>query len=123
MNPKNFITVTEARKRIFDLLGDVQTPGEQYVITEKGKPKAVLLSFDEYDSLMETLEVMQEFPDLKKDIQEAEREYKSGEYLNYTTLEELLSREGYVFADKGKKTYDIQGKVQTKRGKRTGKNK
>jgi len=91
-------------------------------LTEKGRPKVVIMSAEEFESWRETIEVMREFPDLDKDIKEAERAFKSGEYKNWTTLEQLLAKEGFLLADKSSKKYGIPNKYQAKRGKRTKKN-
>ncbi|MEK7103068.1 MAG: type II toxin-antitoxin system Phd/YefM family antitoxin, partial [Patescibacteria group bacterium] len=94
MNHKTTLSISEARKKIFEIAEDVQKPGVYYTFTEKGRPKAVLMSAEEFESLIETLEVVQMFPDLKKDIEETEQAFKSGEYKNWITLEELLVKEG-----------------------------
>lgn len=118
MNPKTTISISEARKRIFEIAEEVQKPDTYYVLTENGKPKVVVLSADEFESLMETLEVWETFPNLKKDIAEVERDIATGAYTRYTTLEEILAKEGYVVADK-KKKYGISTQNKTKRTKRT----
>ncbi len=56
----NFLTLTKARENIFQLVKELEAPGRYFVLTEKGKPKAVLVSWEEFESLMETLEVTSE---------------------------------------------------------------
>lgn len=119
MNSKNTISITEARKRIFDIAEEVQKPGVYFTLTEKGRAKAVVMSAEEYESWIETMEVMRMFPDLSKDIEEAERDIKKG---NYITLDELLAKDGYVLADKGGKKYGIPNKNSKKSSKRSRKN-
>ena len=80
------------------------------------------MSAEEFESWVETLEVMQEFPDLKKDIEEAERAFKSGEYKSWTTLEDLLAREGLLIADKSRKKYGVSSKNKAKCRQRIKKN-
>jgi prevent-host-death family protein len=116
MNPKTTISISEARKRIFDIAEEVQKPNNHYTFTEKGRPKVVLMSAEEFDSWRETMEVMREFPDLDKDIKEARKDYKSG---NYITLDELLKKEGYILADKGNKKYGVQNSITKKSSKRS----
>ena len=118
MNTKTTLPITEARKRIFDIAEQVQKPGVIYTFTEKGKPKAVMMSAEEYESWAETLEVMQDFPDLKKDIEETDRAIKSGEYKKWPTLDGLLAKEGYVLKDKAGRKY-ASIKTQAKGGKRS----
>lgn len=119
MNTKTTIPITEARKNIFAIAAEVQKPGVHYVLTEKGRPKAVLMSAEEFESWQETLEVMEQFPNLKKDIEEADRDIKSGAYKNYPTLEEVMAERGFVVADKAKKKYGVDNKISKKSKKRT----
>lgn len=100
MNTKATISITEARKKIFDIAEEVQVPGSYFVLTEKGCPKAVVLSAGEFESLLETLDTLDYFPGLEKDIARGEREIKQGDVY---PLEEVLREEGYVLADKPQK--------------------
>lgn len=40
------------------LLDQIQGEGHEVVVTRYGKPAAILLDYDEYESLRETLEIM-----------------------------------------------------------------
>ena len=119
MDQTTTISITEARKRLFQIAKEVQIPGRSYTLTEKGKPKVIIISFEEYDSLKETIEVLTEFPDLKKDMEETEKAIKTGEYKNWTTLEDLLGREGFIFHDKSSNKYEVSSSAKTKGRKRT----
>ncbi|MBI4050370.1 MAG: type II toxin-antitoxin system Phd/YefM family antitoxin [Candidatus Doudnabacteria bacterium] len=119
MDTRTTLPISEARKRIFDIAKEVQKPNIHYVITEKGRPKAVIISAEEFESWVETLEVMRDFPDLKKDIEGAEREYKKGEYI---TLEEILAREGYGLIKGGKNKHALSSRRTKKGTKRTRQN-
>ena len=120
MDAKTTLSISEARRRIFEIAEDVQKPNTHFTLTENGRPKAVIISAEEFESLLETIEVLGEFPDLSKDMAEAERDLASGAYKNYPTLEEILAKEGYVFADKTDKKYDISRPPKTKSAKRAG---
>ena len=100
MDTKTTLPISEARKNIFKIAEKVQKPAVYYTLTEKGRPKAVVVSADEFESWQETLEVMRIFPKLEKDIEKAEREYKKGKSL---TLEDVLSKEGFILSGKSKK--------------------
>ena len=100
MNTKTTLPISEARKKIFEIAEKVQKPSTHYILTEKGRPKVAFMSAEEFESWQETLEAIRDFPDLEKDIKKAEKEYKRGDY---STLESVLSKEGFVLADKAKK--------------------
>lgn len=99
MNIQTCITISDARRRIFQISEEIQTPGNFYTLTEKGRPKAVLMSAEDFQSWQETIETMRDFPNLKKDIKKAEKEYR---YKDYATLEEYLGKEGFIRKSKRK---------------------
>lgn len=117
MNAKTTISISEARKRIFDIAEEVQKPNNYYTFTENGRPKAVLMSADEFDSLMEDFEILND-PGLFARIQEAEKEYRRGDYV---TLDELERELGYVKKDvslvreNSKKPYRVSRTSRSKR--------
>ena len=100
MNTKTTLSISEARKKIFEMAKKVQKPSTHYILTERGKPKVAFMSAEEFESWQETLEVLRDFPNLEKDIKKAKGEYKRGDY---STLESVLSKEGFVLANKRKK--------------------
>ena len=52
------VPLSEAKTHLARLLTEVETLGEQVVITRSGHPAGVLLSVDEYEGLLETLEIL-----------------------------------------------------------------
>lgn len=119
MSVKNTIPISEARKKIFQIAEEVQKPGIYYTLTENGRPKAVLISAEEYESLRETIAVAQEFPYLKEDAKEIDKAVKTGEYKKWPTLDDVMAKYGYVLADKGKVKYDMGNKIRKKGAKRS----
>ena len=119
MEIKTIMSITEARKKIFKIAKDVQKPSRHYILTEKGRPKAVIMSAEEFESWQETLEVMREFPDLDKDVKKIDKAVKGGEHKKWMTLEDLLAKEGFVVADKSSKKYEASNKVRASSKKRT----
>ncbi|MFA5248650.1 MAG: type II toxin-antitoxin system Phd/YefM family antitoxin [Patescibacteria group bacterium] len=118
MSTKNILSITEARKNIFKLSDAVQKSGVYYTLVQYGRPKAVLMSAEQFDSWQETMSVMRDFPDLKNDIKEAEEDLRLGRTI---ALEEVLAKQGYILADKAKKSYVPFG-VKPKGRQRTRKN-
>lgn len=117
MNTKRIISISEARKRIFDIAEEVQKPNNFYIFTENGKPKAVLMSADEFDSLMEDYELLCD-PGFQKRIQEAEEEYRRGDYVTLDELERELgyAKEGVsLVRENAKKPYRVSRISRNKR--------
>lgn len=91
---KRTISISEARKRIFEIADEVQVPNKVYTLTADGKPKAIIMSAEEYESIIETMEVERIFPDLDKDIAEVKKAIKTGQYKSWSTLEDLEKKYG-----------------------------
>lgn len=54
------LTASTAKGKFLSLLRRSHDLGEKYTITHKGRPCAVLMSTDEYEGLIETLEILQD---------------------------------------------------------------
>jgi prevent-host-death family protein len=69
-----YLTITEARQNLLDLLDQVED--EPVIITKHGKPVMVTLSFKKYESILETLSILadQQFAEhLEESIAQAEQ--------------------------------------------------
>lgn len=61
---------------------------DRATITVNGKPKAVVLSFEELESLEETAEVLA-IPNIKKDLEKSRRQIKAGKFALLSDLKDL----------------------------------
>lgn len=52
------LPLSEAKARLPQLLRETEELGEHFVITRSGRPAAVLVSVEEYEGLLETLEIL-----------------------------------------------------------------
>lgn len=54
------LTATAAKEKFLSLIRKSHNFGSRYTITHNGKPYAVLMSTDEYEGLIETLEILKD---------------------------------------------------------------
>lgn len=118
MSIKNTISISEARKKIFNIADEVQTPNKHYTLTERGRPKAVIMSAEEFELWQETLDTIKDFPNLDKEVTETEKAFKTGEYKSWSTLKDLKKDWGFAVADKSTKKYGVRTKNKTKSKKK-----
>jgi prevent-host-death family protein len=52
------LSVSKAKARLLDLTRKVQEEGKAYVLTRDGDPVGALVPIEDYESLLETMEVM-----------------------------------------------------------------
>lgn len=70
------VPFTEARSNLTELLDDVEDRHEHVLITRNGRPSAVILSADEYESLEETLEILED-KDLLDALKRSDQDVKA----------------------------------------------
>ncbi|MEK7659726.1 MAG: type II toxin-antitoxin system Phd/YefM family antitoxin [Patescibacteria group bacterium] len=108
------MSISEARKRIFDIADKVQNPSTHYTLTENGKPKVVMMSAEEFESWQETLEVVDQFPGIFNDIATVEKDIKSGAYTSYISLDTILKNAGYIAVKSSSKRHAVSRTSRTK---------
>ena len=84
------LPITEARSKLTTLVDRTNRLLEEYIITVRGKPAAVIMSHDEYESWKETNEILSD-PKILKNIKKSEAEIKKGNYVTLEQLEEELN--------------------------------
>ncbi|MBU4312267.1 MAG: type II toxin-antitoxin system Phd/YefM family antitoxin [Candidatus Omnitrophica bacterium] len=77
-----YISVRELRKNLANIIKDTKTHYERYVVSKRGKPEAVLMSMDDYEGWLETLEIMSD-KEAMEDIRQAEKEFKEGKAIDF----------------------------------------
>lgn len=71
------IPISEARQNLPNLMTRLSKLLDRVIITRKGKPEAVIMSFDEYESWLETLEIIPR-PEAVGGIREGLADLKAG---------------------------------------------
>ena len=74
------ITLKELRPELPEVMNKIESKLDRYVITRHGKPLAVLMSVDEYESMAATIELLSDEAAMKR-IKKAEKEIKAGKII------------------------------------------
>ncbi len=85
------ITLKELRPKLPHVIRDVDEKLGRYIITKRGKPMAVMMSVDDYEGLVETLNILTDkgmLPKLKK----AEQEIREGQFRSLNEIRKDLER-------------------------------
>jgi len=76
------ITASKLRSQILKLVKELDKAPDQYIITHNGEPAATLISYDEYRSLLATLDVITD-PELVANIRESRKDKQSGRVYSF----------------------------------------
>jgi antitoxin YefM len=73
---KEYIPVTKAKANLLDLVRKIKDSDDTIAITKNGVPEVVLISFDKFQGLLETMEILSDEKAMKairKSIREADK--------------------------------------------------
>lgn len=85
------VTLSDAKTHLARLLTEVEEMGEQVVITRSGRPVGVLVSVDEYEGLLETLDILAD-EGLAEAVRRGLEEARRGEVVSHDEVWGELER-------------------------------
>ncbi|PIU03692.1 hypothetical protein COT44_01845 [Candidatus Shapirobacteria bacterium CG08_land_8_20_14_0_20_39_18] len=91
----NYIAISELRANLPDLIDQVSDKLDRLIVTVSGKPKAVVLSLEELESIEETAEILS-VTGILESIKESKKQISQGEYITLDNLEKKYARTNTV---------------------------
>lgn len=85
------LPVAEARANFSRLVDEAERTHERFEVTRNGRVAAILLGVDDYESLIETLEIMSN-PELVEDIRRGRAELEAGDIADLDELAEAMAK-------------------------------
>lgn len=89
VNMPKYLTIQEAQQQLADLPNELVT--EPAIITQDGKPVMVAMSLEQFESLLETLDILAD-REFMAQLREGIRQADAGETIS---LEELKAKLGF----------------------------
>ena len=77
------ISITEARKNFLPLINRVEDELYRFMVTKHGKPVAVVISYEEYSRMVETLRLIED-RELAREIKQGSAEAEQGNLISLT---------------------------------------
>ena len=79
------ITLKDLRPKLPQVIDSVDNQLERFIISKRGKPVAILLSLDDYERMIETLNEMTDMENLKK-IRAGMKQVKQGKVVAWAKI-------------------------------------
>lgn len=80
-----YLTATEARKNFFKMIEEIVKKQNRVTITIDGKPKVVVMSYEEFEGWQETVEILSD-EEMVKGIKEGLDDIKHGRTISFEEL-------------------------------------
>jgi antitoxin YefM len=85
----NTITLKELRPELPSVINRIRERLDRYIVTRRGKPVCVMMSVEDYEAIVETLDILTN-PKLVARIRRSERELKAGKGVTWEKLKKEL---------------------------------
>jgi len=79
------ITLKELRPELPKVIKNIDTKLDRYIITKRGKPVVMMINIDDYESILETIEILSDKQAVKR-IKQAKEEIGRGETISLKEL-------------------------------------
>ena len=86
------ISLKNLRPKLPNVINDIDSKMDRFIITKRGRPVALIMSIDDYEGLLETLDILSD-KKLVKQIRQAQADIKKG---NIKALEQIEKELGIV---------------------------
>lgn len=87
----NTVSLKELRPNLPKVVERIDGRLDRYVVTKRGKPVVVMLSVDDYESLIETLDILAD-PEAMAGLREGERDIKKGRTRSWKEIKRSLAK-------------------------------
>ena len=84
------VNIKELRPKLPKVIERIDGRLDRYVVTKRGKPVVVMLSVDDYESLMETLDILAD-PKAMAGLRAGERDLKRGKTRSWDEIKRDLA--------------------------------
>lgn len=84
-------SLADAKAHFSEIVDLVEETHEHVIVTRRGRPAAIIMSPDDYEGLLETLDILST-PGALEEIRDAHEQIGAGEYYTLEQIEEDLRR-------------------------------
>ena len=85
------ITLKELRPDLPKVVENIDEKWERYIVTKHGKPSVVMLSVEDYESLMETLDILAD-PRAIRSLKRGEEDLRKGRTRDWQEIKKRLAK-------------------------------
>ena len=83
------ITLKELRPELPKVINNIDTKLDRYIVTKRGKPVTIMMSVDEYESILETIEILSDKEAVKR-IKGSEKDIREGKTVSLAELRQRI---------------------------------
>ena len=87
----NSVTLKELRPKLPEVVSRIDTQLDRYIITKHGRPVVTMMSVDDYESMLETIEILSDKQAVAR-IKKSKQEISEGKTTSWAKLRKDIER-------------------------------
>ena len=87
----NTVTLKNLRPELPEVVDLIDSKLDRYIITKHGRPVVVMLSVDDYESMLETIDILSDKQAVAR-IKKSKQEIREGKTVSWKKLRENIGR-------------------------------
>lgn len=88
---EEILPISDLQTKTKKIIDSVKNTKEAVIITQRGRPAAMIVNYDDYKSMVHTLDEMS-YPDWQERLFEAEKDSQKGKGLSLAKLKDKINR-------------------------------
>ncbi|MDP8229988.1 MAG: type II toxin-antitoxin system Phd/YefM family antitoxin [Candidatus Gorgyraea atricola] len=88
----NTITLKELRPELPEVIKHIDDRLDRYIVTKRGKPIAIMMSPDDYEGLLETIQILSN-KTVARRIKKAKKEIGEGKTISLAKLRQKIEKD------------------------------
>jgi antitoxin YefM len=89
---EKILPISDLATKTKEIVEGVKKTGDPVIITQRGRPAALLVNYEEYEGMLHTLDEMS-YPDWKERLEEAEEDSRKGRGITLEDLEKKIAKQ------------------------------
>lgn len=85
------VPISDLQTKSKEIVDGVKKTGDPVIITQRGRPAVLLVNYENYEGMINTLDEMS-YPDWAKRLDEAQKDSKAGRGLSLEAVRQKISR-------------------------------
>src|SRR5262245_41008304 len=89
---EKIIPISDLQTKTKEIIEGVKKTGDPVIITQRGRPAALVVNYEEYEGMLHTLDEMS-YPDWQERLKEAEEDSKKGKGITLEALKKKIAKQ------------------------------
>lgn len=105
---EKIIPISDLQSKTREVVDGVRKTGDPVIITQRGRPAALVVNYEQYEGMLHTLDEMS-YPDWEERLQEAKEDSRKGRGISLEQLKQKIQKQRTRTGPGGRRQISAKG--------------